>query len=751
MEESIMKCVTKGNSSPNGKARVYFTCHPDDFDKYFDKVCNDIFKSHDPAIYYTYDMTKEFDDKDKEADLGRNNLFVIPVTYKLLTEKNRAMNHDFSYAKKNNIPVLPLMMESGLDELYSARDKFSELQYLNPFSTDHTEISYENKLKKFLESVLISDELAKRVRAAFDAYIFLSYRKKDRRYANELMKLIHGNPECRDIAIWFDEFLSPGESFTENIERILKDSKLFTLLVTPNLLEEPGGKPNFVMAKEYPLALETGMKILPAEMEKTNKGELLRKFDKLPGCVNPITENDMLRKRLVNALSLAGKAKNDKSPEHNFLIGIAYLEGIDVEVNRELGLELIKSAARDNLPEAMKKLRDMCLERRTEGHNLADARYWANKVYEYYEKTHGKETVDTLTALNVYADIVKETACNESGYKRAFELSEKAYMLCGTILGEHHPETLSALNTLAQSSHKVLKFDEARELYEKACSLSCRALGEGHTVTQASIYNYANLYYENKKFRKAYKLFDKVYNLRSTYLGEENPDTLRALDSLAENCSKIRKHKKALECRKKEYQLYSKILGEHHPDTLSKLNSLAKAYGKAGEKSRAEELFKKAYDLRCSYLGEDDYDTLTSLSDLAELYRKTGHYGKSGRLTAKGTLDRKPLMYVKIPRVLDVSSLSYENRMELKELLSLADSYEAKGEKNNMLVTFEKVYELCCTFLGEENMFTVNILSLILIYCWKFFKIGKAYKYYFILYRASFKMMKGLSKDMFKK
>ena len=47
---------------------------------------------------------------------------------------------------------------------------------------------------------------AEGTRHAFDAYIFLSYRKKDRRYANELMRLIHNNPECRDIAIWFDEF-----------------------------------------------------------------------------------------------------------------------------------------------------------------------------------------------------------------------------------------------------------------------------------------------------------------------------------------------------------------------------------------------------------------------------------------------------------------------------------------------------------------------------------------------------------------
>ena len=262
---------TKGNSLPNKKPRVYFTCHPDDFDKSFDKICEDIFKTHDCAIYYTEDMTAAFDEANVDTDLGSMNLFVIPVTFKLLTKPNRAMNFDFAYAKKEHIPVLPIMLEPGIDDFYSHPDKFGELQYLNPCSTDLTEISYEEKLKKYLESVLISDEMAKRVRAAFDAYIFLSYRKKDRRYANELMRLIHAKPEFRDIAIWYDEFLTPGESFNENIGKMLNDSKLFALLVTPNLLEEPNGKPNFVMGEEYPMAKNSGMDILPAEMEDTDK------------------------------------------------------------------------------------------------------------------------------------------------------------------------------------------------------------------------------------------------------------------------------------------------------------------------------------------------------------------------------------------------------------------------------------------------------------------------------------------------
>ena len=148
---AIIKVKTKNKVDIDKKPRVYFTCHPDDFEKHFEKVCEDIFKTHDCAIYYTENMSETIAEEDKETDLGRNNLFVVPVTFKLLKTTNRAMDQDIPYALKEHIPVLPIMMEPGIDEFYSAPDKFGEIQYLNPYSHDFTEISYDEKLKKHLD------------------------------------------------------------------------------------------------------------------------------------------------------------------------------------------------------------------------------------------------------------------------------------------------------------------------------------------------------------------------------------------------------------------------------------------------------------------------------------------------------------------------------------------------------------------------------------------------------------------------
>ena len=373
---------TINNSDTQGKPRVYFTCHPHDFSKTFEKICEDIFKTHDCVIYYTEDMEADITEQEAEILLGDMNLFVIPVTQSLLTTYNRAMDADFIFAQKEHIPVLPIIFAEGLDELYSRKDRFGELQYLNPYSKDTTEILYEDKLKRYLESVLISKEMADRVKTAFDAYIFLSYRKKDRQYANQLMKIIHDSSECRSIAIWFDEFLTPGESFKENIERILSDSKLFALLVTPSLLEEPDGKPNFVMDKEFPMARDSGMKILPAQMVDTDSTLLKKKFNGIPECLS--LDDEQARKRFVEAIGRYARHEKKNDPVHNFLIGLAYLNGIDMEINRERAVGLITGAANDNLPEAMQKLIAIYTDGDGVESDATRVELWSNKLAEYY-------------------------------------------------------------------------------------------------------------------------------------------------------------------------------------------------------------------------------------------------------------------------------------------------------------------------------------------------------------------------------
>ena len=594
MNNEYLKCKTLGGGSPNGKPRVFFTCHPADFERSFEKICADIFDAQSCAIFYTPDMKYHIPQEDMEVDIVAMNLVVIPVSLKLLLEPNRAMDVDFPFAQNHGITILPIMIESGIESVYARPDKFGKRQYLDSVTTDPTAVPYAEKLKKFLHSVLVDDETAQRIRRAFDAYIFLSYRKKDRRFANDLMRLIHKDPLCRDIAIWYDEYLVPSEEFDENIRKALERSELFTLLVTPNLINEE----NYVRTHEYPQARSSDKPILPVEAEKTDRKELEKQFEGIPKCINA-KDGDIVTQTLLERIKKIAIAENDSEPEHNFLIGLAYLDGIDVEVNRERAVKLITSAAEAGLIEAMEKLYDMYNEGIGVELDYRKSLYWAKRNAEQCENVYGEKDEHTLAALHSLAIAY----CNNGQYSNALEIDEKVYELSCKVLGEEHPDTLVSLSNLALIYGELGEHQEALELAKKAYELRCKVLGEEHPGTLTSLNTLACEYGELGEYQKALELTKKAYELRCKMLGEEHLNTLVSLSNLAYECGKLGERQKALELKKKVYELRCKVLGKEHPDTLISLNNLAYEYSELGEHKKALELTSKAYKLSCKVLG----------------------------------------------------------------------------------------------------------------------------------------------------
>ena len=387
-----LKYKTRSHASPQGKPRVYFCCHAEDFEACVDSVSDEILARQNCAVWYPEDPSAVRDDAFL-ADLRQMQLFVMPVTTRLLCTDNAAINIEFPFAVEKHIPVLPLLQENGLEELFSR--KCGDIQFLDRRSTDSTAIGYAEKLSRYLSAVLIGDELAERIRSAFDAYLFLSYRKKDRRYAQELMRLIHQKPFCRDMAIWYDEFLVPGENFHAGIRDALQKSDIFVLAVTPNLVNEI----NYIMTTEYPMARQEGKSILPAELIPTDRDRLSEKYADIPVCTDARNES-ALSAALLATLEKAAFRENDASPEHNFLIGLAYLGGVDVEVDHERALSLITSAAEAGLTEAIDRLIHMYRSGEGVSRDYRKAVAWQErKIARLAERLQQEASQPLLSAL----------------------------------------------------------------------------------------------------------------------------------------------------------------------------------------------------------------------------------------------------------------------------------------------------------------------------------------------------------------
>ena len=463
-----LRYKTRGGSSPQGKQRVYFTCHPDDFALYFDEISEELLKYENCSIYY-YDKKSEGLDSNEDLNITLEGmqLFVIPITSNFLHTDNRSRLKDFKFAVEHHIPVLPLMQEPGLETSFNKL--CGDIQYLSKIAIDDTAIPYEKKLSDYLSSVLIGDELATQIRNEFDAYIFLSYRKKDRSHAKKLMSLIHENDFCRDIAIWYDEYLLPGENFNESIDYALKKCHLFALVVTPNLIIEP----NYVNEIEYPTAMKLGKIIMPVEMLKTRKFVLRKKFKGIPAIVSG-KKKQSLRSALSRVFSeqakrfAAGNINSDS--KHLLLIGLAYLDGIDVEVNRSMGFSLITTAADSGYIPAMKKMREIYLFGKSVKIDLYKAISWQEKIAHKLESDFVNGKCDVLSYLEeMYrlGDDYRKVGMNKKAYDTYVAASKKVYDNLKKVISSEYGVDLavSGLIETGRTAYLIKEVDSALMWY----------------------------------------------------------------------------------------------------------------------------------------------------------------------------------------------------------------------------------------------------------------------------------------------
>lgn len=152
---SELKYRLLSGDDPQGRQKIYFCCHPEDFEVTFDLLCEDIFsRAENCAIYYEADPHGSFDREELLFQLGEMQLIVVPVTRRLLDEPSRAMELELPFAfgaltasdgKTRHIPVLPVLFGDDLKADFRATALFKDVQYLNRFAEDKTALSYDEK------------------------------------------------------------------------------------------------------------------------------------------------------------------------------------------------------------------------------------------------------------------------------------------------------------------------------------------------------------------------------------------------------------------------------------------------------------------------------------------------------------------------------------------------------------------------------------------------------------------------------
>ena len=355
------------------KNKIFLSYMRGDFD-YAKQIIDLVLNNSDSIIYYVdYDEYPEFDQNELNRLIAQTSVVLFAVSDKYLTTENDSYKFEYPFVKENSIPFLPIVSGESLIDEYAK--KFGTIQYLNINQEDKTQIDVNKKIKDYLSHFVAKEKDFLIAEGAFKKKIFLSYRKKDRIQALNLIDLIHSDESCRDIAIWYDEFLVIGKEFDTSIFEKLHDSDGLVILITPNVVNED----NYVKSTEYPKAQEEGKAIIPYLSMEVDQKELHKGFKNLPEIVD--------EKNVAKTISDLFSSKVIKlTPKKKYALGIAYLYGIDVEINRRIALEFLSNSADDGYLPAINLLSEIYYTGNGVVKNLFKAKEYSNRLIELYKK-----------------------------------------------------------------------------------------------------------------------------------------------------------------------------------------------------------------------------------------------------------------------------------------------------------------------------------------------------------------------------
>ncbi|KAJ7194276.1 hypothetical protein GGX14DRAFT_679055 [Mycena pura] len=256
-----------------------------------------------------------------------------------------------------------------------------------------------------------------------------------------------------------------------------------------------------------------------------------------------------------------------------------------------------------------------------------------------------------------------------AGYhNKARQLQLNVLAKCHSLLGEHHTDTLTAMQNLANTHRQLGELDDAKALEIDVLAKRHNLLGEHHLDTLTAMQNLAITYAELGELDDAKALEIDVLAKRHNLLGEQHPDTLTAMQNLANTHRQLGEldDAKALEIDvlAKRHNLF----GEHHPDTLTAMHNLAITHAKLGELDDAKALEIDVLAKRHNLLGEHHPGTLTAMANLAITHRQLGELDNAKALEIDVLAKRHNLLGVHHPDTLiAMQNLAYIHR-QLGEL-----------------------------------------------------------------------------------
>ncbi len=360
----------------NHPRRLYFSCHPADM-VHFDIISE---KIHDiePDCVIAYSSANGNEDTHLKL-LENFHLTVIFVTENWFSEGTHIS--EFYHLTKVNKAILPILFDSSLEKRFNQLT--NNLQFLR-----FNDPIFLEKLHRALQDILFDKKLMDKVESVFTHKMFIAYCREDAPQVLRLIYAIRSIKGGRRVAVWYDKYLPMGKNFEDSIFSELDKSDFFAVTLTPNLLN----RDNYVKKYELPHANTSGKKIIFFELESVEKAkldELTEDFDYKYVSLGVEKEFSLFLRDILK--EKRKKSEQLESAQTEYLLALAYQNGLFVEFDHQYSAKMLKRAANANNADAAHSLANMLYYGNGISRDVKEAIVWYKKEISIAEMLFKKE------------------------------------------------------------------------------------------------------------------------------------------------------------------------------------------------------------------------------------------------------------------------------------------------------------------------------------------------------------------------
>jgi hypothetical protein len=266
------------------------------------------------------------------------------------------------------------------------------------------------------------------------------------------------------------------------------------------------------------------------------------------------------------------------------------------------------------------------------------------------------------------------------------------------ILGDEHPDTIAAMNNLANTLGHQGKLDEAAWMRKEVLEKRQRTLGDEHPDTIAAMNNLAITLIDQGKLDEAAWMGKEVLEKMQQILGDEHSDTIKAMNNLAITLGHQGKLDEAAWMRKEVLEKRQRILGDEHPDTITAMNNLGATLDHQGKLDEAAWMKKEVLEKRQRILGDEHPATIAAMNNLAITL---GHQGK---------LDEAAWMRKEVLEKMQ-QILGDEHPATITAMNNLGATLDHQGKLDEAAWMRKEVLENRQQILGDEHPDTIAAMN----------------------------------------